>query len=64
MHVKDEILELKVSNINIYNILASLAVLKELDLDIQKTVQMFKDYQPSEGRGKIHKIYRLSLIHI
>ena len=58
VHVKDEILELKVSNINIYNILASLAVLKELDLDIQKTVQMFKDYQPSEGRGKIHKIYR------
>ena len=58
VHVKDEILELKVSNINIYNILASLAVLKELDLDIQKTVQMFKDYQPSEGRGKIHKINR------
>ena len=58
VHVKDEILELKVSNINIYNILASLAVLKELDLDIKKTVQMFKDYQPSEGRGKIHKIYR------
>ena len=58
VHVKDEILELKVSNINIYNILASLAVLKELYLDIQKTVQMFKDYQPSEGRGKIHKINR------
>ena len=58
VHVKDEILELKVKNINIYNILASLAVLKELDLNIQKTIQIFKDYQPSEGRGRIHKINR------
>ena len=42
MHVKDEILELKISNINIYNVLASLAVLKELDLDIKKTFKYLK----------------------
>mgnify|MGYP000850479330 CR=1 FL=1 len=58
VQVKDEILDLKFENINIYNILASLAVLKEFNLDIQKTIQIFNNYQPSEGRGKIHKIKR------
>ncbi len=56
--VKGLILELKIRNINIYNILASLAVLKEFDLDLKKTVQIFKDFRPSEGRGKVHNIKR------
>ncbi len=56
--VKNEILELQVKNIHIYNVLASLAVLKELGLDFQKTIQIFKNFQPSEGRGRIHKIKR------
>ena len=58
IRVKDVILELRIKNINIYNVLASLAVLKELDLNIQKNIQIFKNFQPSEGRGKIHKIKR------
>ncbi len=58
IRIKDEILELKVKNINVYNVLASLAVLKEFNLDIQKTIQLFKNFQPSEGRGRIHKIKR------
>jgi len=58
IRVKDVILELRIKNINIYNVLASLAVLKELDLNFQKNIQIFKNFQPSEGRGKIHQIRR------
>ncbi len=56
--VKDVILKLKIKDINIYNVLSSLAVLKEFDLNLQKAVQIFKNLQPSTGRGRIHKIKR------
>ena len=52
------VLELKIKDINVYNILASLAVLKEFDLNLKKTIQIFKNFQPSKGRGRIHKIKR------
>ena len=58
IRVKNEILELRVKDIHIYNVLASLAVLKEFGLDLQKTIQVFENFQPSEGRGRIHKIKR------
>ena len=58
IRVKNTIFELKIKNINIYNILASLAVLDELNLNLNKTIKMFENFQPSEGRGKIHKIRR------
>ena len=45
-------------DIHIHNVLASLAVLKEFGLDFKKTFQVFKNFQPSEGRGKIHRIKR------
>ena len=53
-----ENLFLTAKNINIYNILASLALLKILKLDVKKIINCFKDFQPSEGRGKIHNIKR------
>ena len=53
IRVKNEILELRVKDIHIYNVLASLAVLKEFGLDFQKTIQVFKNFQPSEGRGRV-----------
>ena len=56
--VKDLVLEIRIKNINIYNVLASLAVLMAFDLDIKKTIKIFKSFYPSEGRGKIHKIER------
>ena len=58
IRVKNEILKLQVKNIHINNVLASLAVLKEFGLDFKKTIQVFKNFQPSEGRGRIHKIKR------
>ena len=56
--VKDEILKLRIRDINIYNVLASVAVLKELDLNLKKSIQVFKNFEPSEGRGRTHKIKR------
>ncbi len=55
---RDQILKIKVKDLNVYNILASIALLKELKLDLKKVVRHFKYYQPSSGRGKIHKIKR------
>ena len=52
INVKDEILKLRIKDINIYNVLASVAVLKELDLNLKKSIQVFKNFEPSEGRGK------------
>ena len=56
--VIDEVVSLKIKNINIYNVLSSLAVLKELRLSIDRVTQVYKNFEPSDGRGKIHKIKR------
>ncbi len=56
--VKNKILKLIIKNINVYNVLASLAVLQELDLNFQKSITVFKNFEPSEGRGREHKIKR------
>ena len=56
--VKDENLDLTFKNINIYNVLSSLAVLKELNLKLINIANNFKDYEPTEGRGKVHIIKR------
>ena len=56
--IKKEIVELRVRNINIYNVLCSLAVLKVFDLNVSKIIKMYKNLVPSEGRGKVHKILR------
>ena len=54
----DEILKLSIKDINIYNVLASIAVLQELNLSLQKSTQVYKNFEPSEGRGRVHKIKR------
>ena len=54
----NKILTIENRNLNIYNILAALTVLKILDLDLHKIENFFKYYEPTEGRGKIHKIKR------
>ena len=51
-------MNVEVRNLNIYNILASFALLKELKLDLQKAIKILKKCEPSEGRGKIHNIKR------
>jgi UDP-N-acetylmuramyl pentapeptide synthase len=58
IQVKDITIKLKIRDNNIYNILASLAVLNELNLSIQKTIKIFENFKPSKGRGRMHKITR------
>ena len=56
--IKDKILKVKIKNINFYNVLSSLALLDELNLSLNAIINNFKNYEPSEGRGKIHNIKR------
>ena len=60
--VRDKVVELKIKDINIYNVLASLAVLEALGLKLKKFSRVFETFRPSEGRGKIHKIKRYKKI--
>ena len=52
VNINKEKLSLEIKDINIYNVLASLALLKELNLDFKKISKLFQNYEPSEGRGK------------
>ncbi len=56
--VKNQIFKLEKKNLNLYNILSSLAVLKALNLNINKIINIYKNNEPTEGRGKIHNIFR------
>ena len=58
INLNGRIISIKIKNINIYNVLSSLALLKELKINLNKASKLFKYYQPSEGRGKIYKIKR------
>ncbi len=50
--------KIKVDKINSYNVLSSLALLKELNLKFDKILKFYQTFQPSEGRGKVHEIKR------
>ena len=56
--IREKILKVKIKNINFYNVLSSLALLDELNLNQNNIINNFKNYEPSEGRGKIHNIKR------
>ena len=58
LQVINEKIYLEIKNINIHNILASLAVIKTLNLKLKKIKNIFKNLEASEGRGKIHIISR------
>jgi UDP-N-acetylmuramoyl-tripeptide--D-alanyl-D-alanine ligase len=48
----------KIRDINIYNVLASIAVLRELKIDFLKILTKFKNFSSPEGRGKKYNILR------
>ncbi len=58
LQICSQVLNLKVGNVNIHNVLSSIALLKVLNLDLKKIKNFFVAYQPDDGRGKIHKIKR------
>ena len=47
-----------IKDLNIYNVLSSIAVLKVLSLDIDKIKSQLKTLESTEGRGKKHRISR------
>ncbi len=52
------IIKLTIKNINVYNVLACLAILRQLNLKFEKAIKLFGLIEPSEGRGKVHSINR------
>ena len=54
----NQIFSFRIRNINIYNILSSLALLNELNLNLDKVKNCFNNLEPSEGRGKIYDVQR------
>ncbi len=58
LKINEQTLSFEVKNLNVHNVLSSLALLSHLKLDLNQTTNYFKNYEPSEGRGKIHNIKR------
>ena len=56
--IKNRKIDLDIKDINIYNVLASLAVIKELKLSLNNIKFFLKKIEPTEGRGKIYLISR------
>ena len=48
----------KIKDVNIHNVLASIAVLLNLKIDFKNRLSIFQKLEPSEGRGRIHQIKR------
>ncbi len=56
--INSQIIDFEIGNINIKNVLASIAVLKELKIDFLKIKHKFKNFESPEGRGKKYVITR------
>ncbi len=54
--IHNELINLKIKDLNIHNVLASIAVLKELKIDIDRAKTKFKNFELPEGRGKKYSI--------
>jgi UDP-N-acetylmuramoyl-tripeptide--D-alanyl-D-alanine ligase len=58
VNAKNQKINFKFKDLNIQNILSSLAVLKSLKIDINKIKHKFVNFESSEGRGKKYTISR------
>ena len=56
--LNNRLIDFEIRNLNIYNVLSSLAVLNELKVDVLKIKNKFKNLESPEGRGKKHQITR------
>ena len=56
--IKNQILDFELGDINIHNVLACLATLSVLKIDIKKIKSKLKNLEASEGRGKKYRISR------
>ena len=58
ININNQSINLELKDLNVYNVLASLAVLTELKIDILKIKNKFKYLESPEGRGKKYTISR------
>jgi len=58
INVNNKIIDLEIRDLNIYNVLASIAVLKVLKIGIKKIKAKLKNFESPEGRGKKYLITR------
>ena len=58
MIINNRIVDLEIRDLNIYNVLASIAVLEVLKIDIKKIKARLKNFESPEGRGKKYSITR------
>jgi murE/murF fusion protein len=58
ININRKMVSFEIKDLNIYNLMASLAVLKELKIDFFKVLSKFKNFTSPEGRGKKHIILR------
>ncbi len=58
INIDNQVIDFELKDLNINNVLASMAVLRELELDILKIKTKYKNFEPLEGRGKKHSISR------
>ena len=56
----NKVFKCEIKNLNIYNLLASLALLNVFNLNIKNITKHLKKYEPTEGRGKIHNVKRFN----
>jgi murE/murF fusion protein len=56
--IKNQMIRFELRDLNIYNVLASLAVLKELEVNFFKILSKIKNYSSPAGRGKKYTITR------
>jgi len=58
VYLNNKVLNFEIKDLNIQNVLASIAVLNELKFNISELKSKFKKFESLEGRGKKHFIYR------
>ncbi len=56
--IKGTVISFNIVDINIYNVLAALALLKELNVNFYKILSKFENFSSLEGRGKKYNISR------
>jgi murE/murF fusion protein len=56
--MNNELQDFEIGDLNVYNVLASLAILKELNFNLENFKSKFKNCELSEGRGKKYSISR------
>ena len=56
--IKNKKINFEIQDLNIYNVLASFAVLSELGLNLIKIKSKLQKIRPSDGRGKQHIVKR------